>query len=180
MREIWKTIPQYPYHEASNMGNIRSISRPVKHSRTGNLFLKKGKVLAKRKNNCGYLRVGLASDGLVKWELVHRLVANAWIPNPKNKRTINHKDADKTNNCKANLEWNTHKENIKHAKDNGLRNPAKGIQFKTRVKFDESSIRIIRECFSAGYKHENIAHYFNVSRPTITRVINRVIWSHVL
>ena len=53
----------------------------------------------------GYLRVCLCRDGEIKWYLVHRLVAEAFIPNPDNLPQINHKDENKANNCLQNLEW---------------------------------------------------------------------------
>ena len=62
----------------------------------------------------GYLRVGLYKEGKIKNHFIHRLVAEAYIPNPENLPEINHKDEDKTNNCLQNLEWCDHKYNINY------------------------------------------------------------------
>lgn len=62
----------------------------------------------------GYHQVTLVRDGKMFYSSVHRLVAEAFIPNPEKKRTVNHIDGNKDNNSVSNLEWNTHKENILH------------------------------------------------------------------
>jgi hypothetical protein len=69
----------------------------------------------------GYLGVTLYNDYIESGFLLHRLVALAFIPNPKKKPTVNHIDGNKTNNCVLNLEWATYKENNEHAIYNGLR-----------------------------------------------------------
>lgn len=66
---------------------------------------KRQKFLKTGNNHKGYLQVGLRKNGERKWYLVHRLVADAYIPNPENLPMINHKDENKANNCLQNLEW---------------------------------------------------------------------------
>lgn len=68
----------------------------------------------------GYLHVDLYNGGFSKKIAIHRLLAIHFIPNPDNKRTVNHKDGNKLNNNLSNLEWMTDSQNIKHAYDNDL------------------------------------------------------------
>lgn len=75
---------------------------------------KKKGFLKQQKNADGYLKVNLKKNKTQKQCKVHRLVAKAFIPNPENKRCINHMDLNKENNNISNLEWCTHKENTDH------------------------------------------------------------------
>lgn len=107
MTEIYKTIDDYPNYEVSNLGNVRNRLT--------------GKVLRPDRSKRGYLRIDLRKYGKKKKFLIHRLVANAFIPNPENKRTVNHINGCKTDNYVSNLEWNTDSENQKHAHRIGLK-----------------------------------------------------------
>lgn len=69
----------------------------------------------------GYLRVGLCKNNKVKTHLIHRLVAQHYIRNPLNLPEVNHKDGNKSNCKKDNLEWSTSQDNHKHALVNGLK-----------------------------------------------------------
>ena len=85
----------------------------------GKVWSYKNKEFLKRRvNNDGYLRVALSKNGKVKQFLVHRLLAEAYIPNPDNLPQVNHKDECKTNNCLQNLEWC----NAKYNANYGTRN----------------------------------------------------------
>lgn len=78
----------------------------------GNVYrVKTGKLLAQSKEKNGYLSVSLCKDGHEKRKKVHRLVAEAFIPNPHNLPFVNHKDENKANNAADNLEWCTAKYN---------------------------------------------------------------------
>ena len=81
---------------------------------------KSNKFLKPHKDKKGYYRVNLSINGKLKNALIHRLVAIAYIPNPCNKPQVNHIDGNKTNNSLKNLEWNTPRENVMHARRTGL------------------------------------------------------------
>jgi hypothetical protein len=90
---------------------------------------KTGRFMKQTKNADGYMIVGLRHKGISKTFRVHRLVGHLYIPNPGNKPEVNHKDLDKQNNHKTNLEWCTGKENVAHAIRNGIKNnrPARSV-----------------------------------------------------
>ena len=111
--EIWKPIKGFPYYEISNYGNVRSLDKKV-NSIHGTRICK-GKLLKTHQNKKrdGYCYVSLANGKKTHSSFrVHRLVAEAFIPNPYNKPQVNHIDGDVTNNNVNNLEWVTAKENI--------------------------------------------------------------------
>lgn len=117
MQEIWKDIPGYNgKYRVSNFGNVMSIN-----------YLNQGidKLLSLKNHHSGYLIVRLCSGKKEnqKNRSVHSLVAEAFIPNPYNKKCVNHIDGNKKNNRVDNLEWVTHRENTQHAIRTGLRDP---------------------------------------------------------
>lgn len=116
MKEIWRTIKFNPNYKVSNLGRVKGIRRRVNHWR-GGTRLQEENILMLQKG-LAYLHVSLNSRKKVY--LIHRLVAEAFIPNPENKPQVNHKDCDKHNNCVSNLEWVTRSENMLHAYKNGL------------------------------------------------------------
>lgn len=111
MEEIWKDIVGYEgLYQISNYGRVKSVTRKV-NCRNGTIKTISEKILASNPNNRGYYSVQLCYNSLPVRYLVHRLVANAFIPNPDNKEQVNHIDEDKANNSVDNLNWMTAKEN---------------------------------------------------------------------
>lgn len=128
--EIWKEIENYPDYEISSYGRVKSL----KWGKT--------RMLKFSTNNSGYLTIHLRKNGKTKSYLIHRLVANAFIPNPDNKPCIDHIDGNPSNNRVENLRWVTQKENsnnpitrnnIRNSKINvyqGINNPNFGNRGK--------------------------------------------------
>ncbi len=123
MNEIWKDVIGFEgLYQVSNLGRVKSLDRKV-NSRYGINRIISGKILKKLINTKGYLYVDLKRKCKGKKHLIHRLVAQAFIPNPENKPQVNHIDGNKQNNCVSNLEWNTISENQQHAFANHLNHP---------------------------------------------------------
>ena len=115
-KEIWKDVVGWEgLYQVSNLGNVKSISRIVIRKNKKEMYVKEKVLQPYKCSNGGYLSVPLSQNGKRFVESVHRLVAKAFIPNPKQLRDVNHKDGDKFNNKVDNLEWCSHSKNIEHA-----------------------------------------------------------------
>lgn len=143
--EEWRDIPGYEgYYQVSNFGDIRRL-----HRNCGTLM--------HQHDFKGYRRVEFRIKGeRVKFR-VHRLVAQAFIPNPENKPFVNHIDEDKSNNHVNNLEWVTEKENVNHGtalkrRSEKRKKPIIGID-KGGVEHSFSSAREAAKITGASYKN---------------------------
>lgn len=115
MDEIWKDIKNYEgLYQCSNFGQIRSLDRYVKEH-NGKSQFRKGQIIKPRKNKNGYLQLALNKDSNRKMKYVHIIIAETFIENKENLKTVNHKDGNKLNNCVDNLEWVSYSENNKHS-----------------------------------------------------------------
>lgn len=138
--------------------------------------ISKGIFLVPQDNGTGYMKVLLRTKDNSVNRYVHRLVAQAFIPNPNHYREVNHIDGDKTNNCVLNLEWCTSKQNKRHASDTGLM--PKGERNGAH-KLTEDEVREIRKLYkpkSHDYNTWTLAKMFGVSQTSIRFIVNGTNW----
>ena len=170
-KEVWKTIEGFPDYQVSNYGRVRSLGRYRKFA-GGRLRWIEGKVLRQHINaQRGYYRsVTISTENAVRCRrLVHRLVAEAFIPNPEQKPFVNHIDCDTGNNSVSNLEWVTPKENVewmvKLGRQKKTGKPLIAVDIHTgETRYFSTSIEAVRQGFNRSaiwrtingeYKHHH-------------------------
>ena len=144
---------------------------------TGDIFNLHGKKMIGNIDRSGYHEVILNG----KQYRVHRLVAEAFIPNPENKPCVNHKDGNKKNNKVNNLEWCTYSENTVHAYQTGLEKRMCGEQHHSH-KLTEEDVKYIKQVYIKRDKEFGavaLAKKFNVDRTTIHDIIRGKTWREV-
>ena len=170
-QEIWRDICGYEgLYQVSNFGRVKSL-------RFG-----REKLLKVGVSNTGYANVSLIKNKSKKTFHVHVLVAVTFLPNPENKREVNHIDGDKQNNRVENLEWVTGSENTRHAIQNGQLQIKKGSQCHF-AKLTDEQVRYIRAHYIAHHREfgaNALAKKFNVSTSTIYDVISRRTFKEVI
>ena len=165
--EVFVDIRGYEGYQVSNHGRVRNN--------------KTGKIL-KPYLTRGYLRVSLYNKSGRKCKLVHRLVAEAFLPNPDNKSDVNHINGCKTDANVCNLEWVSASENMFHAHSSGLR-PVLNTQGENNgfSKLTETQVRQIKKLLAQGsLTQKTISSQFNVSRETISSIKNGRRWQDVM
>lgn len=171
-------------YQVNEVGDVISIPRVITR-RNGTRQKFKGGHLKRFLNSAGYcvVRLSDASNGRRLTARVHRLVAEAFLPNPYDKPEVNHMDGDKSNPKLTNLEWVTSHENRQHAWDTGLRNKShlpnyKGEEQKNS-KLTEQKVVEIRAMRLSGFSFSFLSEKYNVSKRTIGRVVSGKSWSHI-
>lgn len=162
---IWKQVKDFPEFWVSDTGLVR----------------RNATLLTPQVNSKGYLRVCTTINGKPVRFFVHRLVAQAFIPNPENKAQVNHKDGIKKHCTPDNLEWVTNQENRNHAVANGLHKAATGEATYSH-KLTEQQIREIRERYVKNSRNAGsgaLAKEYGVTSMTILQIVKREKWKHV-
>lgn len=173
--ETWKPIKDYEgLYEISDCGRVKSLDRWDSLNR-----LKIGKILNCCDNGSGYMIVNLKAFGKQNIKTIHRLVAEAFIPNPNNLPCVNHKDGNKQNNNVDNLEWCTHSENMKHAFRTGLSFQKKG-EFNSQHKLTQDDVDYIRthyKKYDPEYGFAALGRKFGVSQTTVKMIVWNRMWT---
>lgn len=163
MADYWKPIEGWPKYQVGRCGDVRGQS---------------GKLLKKRPDGKGYLRVALCNKGERVDKRVHILVAQAFIPNPLNLPEVNHINLNKAQNNSLNLEWCTHQENMDHYYANGdvvvLQGEDHGM-----AKLKEEDVVQIRLMLEEGYSSRTISKTYPVTEQMIYRIKYRKAWKHI-
>lgn len=186
MDEIWKGIKEYENkYQVSNLGRVRSLDSVV-NCAIGGTRTSKGKILKQFDNGHGYRHLALSKNSKIKKVKVHRLVAQAFIPNPENKKEVNHLDFDPANNKVDNLEWATASENIQYSYDKGNRvGYFKGKEHKgkqgTKNHFAKLNVNdvICIKAMKGQMKQKDLASVYGVGVKQIWRIQNAVSWKHI-
>lgn len=163
----WKRIGDFPVFEVSSDGRVRN-------SNTGRVLKPR---IPKTTYAAGYVYYALVQRPRRVERTAHRLVAEAFIPNPENKPTVNHKNGIKSDNRVENLEWATISENVKHSFANG-RKAACGSRHGS-AKLDEAKVSEIKKRLVAGERQIPLARKFGVLQTVISAINREKIWKHV-
>jgi hypothetical protein len=178
VKERWIPIHNYAgIYEVSNAGKIRSIDRVVVY-RTGKVKPLVGVVLKTCPDPDGYPTVTLCKHNKRRTVRIHIIVASAFIPKPKGKTEVNHKDCDKQNNQASNLEWVNDQEQSRHAWANGRCPYPKGSKHGMS-KLTEAEVSEIKRRLRNGERQKDIADDYKVWDTLISRINTGKRWGHV-
>lgn len=165
MQEIWKDVKDFEgLYQVSNLGRVKSLKREVVYFEGNNSKNKHHTVFEKMKNQSkkdnGYLITSLYKGNKGNHKYIHRLVAEAFIPNPSNLPTVNHKNLNKQDNRVENLEWCSYADNNDHARKNLCFKSGKKLKIEA-INIDTGESEIITDLLNwcKQNKHDRASVY---------------------
>lgn len=170
--EIWRPVVGWEgKYEVSNHGRVRYVGQ-------GEPLIKSA-----HRDRKGYLRVGIGNHAQRGTRLVHRLVAEAFLPPAHTTQTVNHRDGDKLNNRVENLEWATVRENVQHAIASNLRPRAptsrpRGEQSRS-ARLTEEIVLSLRARKARGETLVQFQRELGLSYNTIQAAVSGTSWAHL-
>jgi hypothetical protein len=162
--EIWKDVMDFEgRYQVSDFGRIKSFARN-----------KLGIIITPYKTQFGYHAITLRINKKLTYRFIHRVVATAFIPNPNNKPSVNHKNGIRTDNRLDNLEWCTAKENTQ----DGIRRQTIKVagDNSKRRKINYASVLLIRQAHLRGEPMKSIARQHGLCIPQIWNICNYKSW----
>ena len=173
--EIWKPVPGFEAYHISNTGNIKRIAG---YDSAG--LWRKERTL--HPTPCGdkrnYYGTSLTVNGKSYHKRIHRLVAEAFIPNPDSLPHVNHKDGNGFNNHVDNLEWTTQQGNVRHAHETGL-TQMRG-EDNVKAKITEDDVREIRRLYNEeGMSKLAISRLYPISDAMVGNIVRGDNWTHI-
>src|SRR3990167_2818103 len=159
----FKLIPSDPRYEISIDGTVRHVMSQ--------------RIKSQYISSTGYYMISTTTAKHRRPRRVHRLLAEAYIPNPDNLPQINHKNGIKTDNSLSNLEWCTNLENQRHAFRTGLANNTG--EHNGQSKLTVVQVLEIKERLAKGWSQYRISRYYPVSRSAIEGIKTGRLWKHV-
>ena len=173
---IRKPIKGFSNYEVSKCGRVFSIRR--KHNQSDVYDTTEVEMKIQYIEDA-YAILGLVDDkGNNRMKSVHRLVAETFIPNPENKRTVNHKDGDKHNNVYTNLEWATYQENSQHACNTGLNPKQKGEKNGMSKLTEEECTQLIIDMLD-GANNDTLSKKYNLHSRYISLIRGKKRWKYL-
>jgi hypothetical protein len=173
IKEKWKPVIGYEgLYEVSNKGRIKTLDKSRGHKEKIKYIL--------INNQTGYRQVLLCKENKKKTYKVARLVAQAFIPNKYNRKTVNHKDYNRINDNVENLEWMSSKENSIHSYLRPRKfNNRKGENHPSHRFTDKQILKIRGKYIPRIYTTTKLAKEYKTSQSLIWSIVKRKIWTHV-
>lgn len=175
--EYWKPVVGYEgLYEVSNLGTVKSLHKIINKGEFG--MVEFPEKILKVVMRGPYRAVRIYKNKKGTRYSVHRLVAQAFIPNPKNKRQVNHIDGDKLNNNVNNLEWCTPYENTRHAIKNGLFSDAPIGEKNGQSKLTTENVLYIKNTRRIVSRRD-LSLQFKISIKQVDRIRSGERWGHI-
>jgi hypothetical protein len=175
-QEVWKDVVGYTgLYKVSNLGRVKRLSRTAVDC-IGRPYKLHEMVLKPNKINGGYYQLKLTLNQIETSILLHRIVCEAFNgPALANKPFVNHKDTNKANNHKDNLEWCSFEENMAHAVLHGLR--TRGVKNPHNILTEDQVFEVCRLYDSGGATKAEIARTYGVGHSTIRHLLSGKSWN---
>lgn len=175
--ERWKSVKGFEgAYEVSDRGHVRSLARITANSSGGTRLWPARMLSPTPAKKTGYCNLRLHANGESRSTSVHRLVAEAFVPNPQNKPEVNHKDSNRANNHAGNLDWMDESEQQHHAFKYGFKVGARGTkQWMSRLTV--AKVRAIRKRFSTGESQSKLAAEYGVCQTHVSDIVTFKKWA---